>query len=87
MKTLTGTQSAFAFKKPKPKLAVLPVGATEQHSRHLPLLTDTIVADALSARVLEQVDYAGTAYLLPTLPISSSELKKSSGVTAGSTRK
>jgi len=49
-------------------ILVLPIGATEQHGRHLPLNTDTIHADYFARQVAEHFDAA----LLPTLPISNS---------------
>jgi len=50
----------------RPSIAVLPVGSIEQHSRHLPVGTDWIVATAVAHRVAAALD----AYLLPTLPVS-----------------
>src|ERR1700730_8883473 len=49
-------------------LAVLPVGATEQHGRHLPLSTDSEIATTicLSASPRKGVP------VLPTLPVGSS---------------
>jgi creatinine amidohydrolase len=44
-------------------LAVLAVGAVEQHGAHLPLLTDTILAHGVARRVAEQV----CAWLLPPI--------------------
>jgi creatinine amidohydrolase len=73
MQILTDLNTAFETDEAAPALAFLPIGATEQHSRHLPLATDTLLGDALSARILEQVDRPETALLLRTLPISSSE--------------
>ncbi|MHB9132664.1 MAG: creatininase family protein [Armatimonadota bacterium] len=73
MDIVTALNTAFEVEDAHPALGFLPVGATEQHSRHLPLLTDTLLADELSSRILERTDYPGTAYLLPTLPVSSSE--------------
>ncbi len=49
--------------------AILPVGAIEQHSYHLPVGTDFLCAQALSQRVAEAL---GSCYLLPALPISCS---------------
>ncbi|MBN1670465.1 MAG: creatininase family protein [Kiritimatiellae bacterium] len=85
MRVMTARESAFAFTPPKPKLAVLPIGATEQHSRHLPLLTDTLIAEALTPRILDKVDRPGAAYLLPTLPMSSSEENSGFGGTVSFT--
>lgn len=73
MKILTDRNTAFELEKFKPSLAFFPIGATEQHSRHLPLATDTILADALSSEILSVLDWPGHVYLLPSLPVSSSE--------------
>ncbi len=48
----------------RPAIAVLPVGAHEQHGAHLPLSTDTIMATGLAQRLSESLD----AMLLPALP-------------------
>lgn len=48
--------------------AILPVGALEQHGSHLPVGTDTIIAEELAGRIAAKLD----AYLLPALPITSS---------------
>jgi creatinine amidohydrolase len=48
--------------------AVLPVGAIEQHGRHLPLDTDVLLASALASRLAESL----SAYLLPPQAFSSS---------------
>jgi creatinine amidohydrolase len=59
----------FPSRTDEPVLAVLPLGAIEQHGPHLPLGTDsTILAgllDALRGRELK----AGRALLLPLLPV------------------
>lgn len=44
-------------------LAVLPVGAVEQHGAHLPLLTDTVLASGVARRVAAGCD----ALLLPAI--------------------
>ena len=46
--------------------AILPIGSIEQHSSHLPLGTDYLIAEAVARGIAEKTD----AYLLPTLPIS-----------------
>jgi len=57
-------------------VAVLPVGAIEQHGSHLPVGTDTIFAYDLASRLAEKLD----AYLLPVIPITSSiEHRKGKG--------
>ncbi len=53
----------------KPSIALVPVGAVEQHAAHLPLITDALIAQELSRRVAEKLD----AYLLPVLPVSNSQ--------------
>ena len=45
-------------------VAILPVGAQEQHGPHLALATDTIMATGLAERLAEEFD----ALLLPALP-------------------
>jgi len=52
----------------KVKIAILPVGSVEQHSLHLPLGTDWIIAKEISQRVAEQLD----VYLLPAMPFGTS---------------
>jgi creatinine amidohydrolase len=46
------------------RLALVPVGSTEQHGHHLPLGTDTISADALARAVAPRV----RCVVAPTLP-------------------
>ncbi len=53
----------------KPDIAIIPIGAIEQHSAHLPVGTDFLIAKALAERVAEQLE---NCYLLPTLPYSCS---------------
>jgi creatinine amidohydrolase len=44
-------------------VAVLPVGAVEQHGPHLPLLTDTVLAGGVARRIATEVD----GLLLPAI--------------------
>jgi creatinine amidohydrolase len=53
----------------RPRVAIVPLGATEQHGPHLPLATDTMIADALAARLAARLD---DAIALPALPIGCS---------------
>jgi len=53
----------------KPEIALLPIGAIEQHSYHLPLCTDYYAAQALAERVAQEL---GNCYLLPALAVSCS---------------
>jgi len=50
-------------------IAVLPVGAIEQHGPHLPLLTDLLVAETLAR---DAVAAADAAWLLPALAVTKS---------------
>jgi creatinine amidohydrolase len=49
-------------------LCLLPIGATEQHGRHLPLATDSHIAEAICTAVSDRTGVP----VLPTLTISSS---------------
>lgn len=53
----------------KPEIALLPIGSIEQHSYHLPVATDYLIAQALGRAVAERLD---DCYLLPALPFSCS---------------
>lgn len=47
------------------KIVILPVGSFEQHGRHLPLMTDTMIVTALAEKV--EADHPEQVLLLPTL--------------------
>jgi len=53
-------------------IAILPVGATEQHGPHLPMSTDFVVADTLARDVLATFGDEHELFLLPSLGISKS---------------
>lgn len=53
-------------------VAVLAVGATEQHGPHLPLTTDTIIGEGIVSAALAQVSEKVTALVLPTMPYGDS---------------
>jgi creatinine amidohydrolase len=50
------------------RLAYLPVGSFEQHGAHLPLATDSLVADAITRRL--ESNHPGL--VLPSIPVTSS---------------
>ncbi|MFQ3620946.1 MAG: creatininase family protein [Spirochaetales bacterium] len=58
----------FELEKNPPSLAILGVGAIEQHGDHLPISTDYLIAQEVSFRVAEQIQ----AFLLPAIPYSDS---------------
>lgn len=53
------------------RVVVLPIGSFEQHGPHLPLGTDTIITEALVARLV--AERPERALALPTLPYSASD--------------
>ena len=50
-------------------IAVLPLGATEQHGPHLPFETDTIIAEGVAARVIEHAPATLPFTVLPAEPV------------------
>ncbi|TSE37119.1 putative mycofactocin system creatinine amidohydrolase family protein MftE [Tepidimonas fonticaldi] len=50
-------------------VAVLPVGATEQHGPHLPLDVDTAIVEAVLAAAAGHLPAEAPVYVLPTLPV------------------
>lgn len=50
-------------------IAVLPLGATEQHGPHLPLETDTIIAQAVAERAISLVPDSMPVTFLPAEPV------------------
>jgi creatinine amidohydrolase len=57
---------------PDRTVALLPVGAVEQHGPHLPLGTDTLIADGIVTRALELVPDDAVVLALPTQSIGDS---------------
>jgi creatinine amidohydrolase len=69
---LTSLNTTVEVQRHKTRMAILPVGATEQHSAHLPLATDTIIVEAVAQGVAKKLD----AYCLPALPFSISHMHR-----------
>ncbi len=51
------------------KTAVVTIGSTEQHGTHLPLNTDTLIAERFARMIAEELG----AYLTPSIPVGQSE--------------
>jgi creatinine amidohydrolase len=58
-----------AIRAAHPEIAVVGIGAIEQHGRHLPIGTDWMIVNELSRRVADELN----ALLIPAIPISMSE--------------
>lgn len=54
---------------PERTVAVLPLGATEQHGPHLPLAVDTAIAEAVLAAAAPHLPGDAPVYVLPTQPV------------------
>jgi creatinine amidohydrolase len=59
----------FAQLDPARTVAVLPLGATEQHGPHLPLAVDQVLVDGIVAAALPQVPPDVPVLVLPTQPV------------------
>ena len=60
------TTADFAALDPATTVAVLPLGATEQHGPHLPLAVDQALVDGMVAAALPQLPAACPVLVLPT---------------------
>jgi creatinine amidohydrolase len=60
------TTTDFAGLDPATTVAVLPLGATEQHGPHLPLAVDQCLVDGIVQRALPQLPEALRVLVLPT---------------------
>ena len=58
-----------AIPQPRPAIAVLPLGATEQHGPHLPLETDAIIAEGVAARAKASIGDSLGVEFLPAEPV------------------
>ena len=68
----TALNTTEEVRRGRPRIAILPVGATEQHSKRLPLATDTLFVEAVAQRVARRLK----AYCLPALPFSISHMHR-----------
>ena len=59
----------FAHLDPQRMVAVLPLGATEQHGPHLPLSVDTVLVHAVVEAALSHLTSLDPVLVLPTLPV------------------
>ena len=66
------TSEAFSKLDHEHLIAVLPVGATEQHGPHLPLNVDTSIVDGLVKAVIERLPADSPSLFLPTQAIGKS---------------
>lgn len=57
---------------PTDTIALLPIGAIEQHGPHLPLSVDRDLVDAVICRMLPQLDARQNVLILPTLAVTKS---------------
>ncbi|AZU62135.1 creatininase family protein [Neobacillus mesonae] len=56
----------------KDSLIILPIGAVEQHGPHLPVFTDTILAETVLEEALQYVPSDSNIWVLPPLPYGKS---------------
>jgi creatinine amidohydrolase len=66
------TTSDFAALDPETTIVVWPIAATEQHGPHLPVMTDTAIADGMVAEVLKRLPDDLDILILPTQAIGKS---------------
>ncbi|MEM9514722.1 MAG: creatininase family protein [Actinomycetota bacterium] len=66
------TSASIAQSVGATSVVVVPIGATEQHGRHLPLSTDLVIADE-TARAVAEALRDEPVWFLPTLPFSKSD--------------
>lgn len=71
-RSLTSLNTTREVQRATPRLALLPIGATEQHSLHLPLATDALIVEAVALGAAEKLN----AYCLPVLPFSVSHMMR-----------
>ena len=60
------SSSQFASLDPERAVAVLPLGATEQHGPHLPLCVDTVLVEGIVSAALAHLAEQDPVWVLPT---------------------
>ncbi len=63
-----GNSTTFEWRDHEGDICVLPIGAFEQHSVHMPLATDALIAGETARRIAQELGAA----LLPVLPFGTS---------------
>jgi creatinine amidohydrolase len=66
------TTKDFEGLDPDKTIAILPVAATEQHGPHLPVMTDTAIADGMLAVLRERLPDDVSVLVLPVQPVGKS---------------
>lgn len=66
------TTKDFEGLDPETTIAILPVAATEQHGPHLPVMTDTAIAEGMIAQLRKRLPDDLHVLVLPILPIGKS---------------
>ena len=71
---LDARRTSAEFAAARPAMALLPLGATEQHGAHLPCGTDTFQVDYLADEIARRLPI----WRLPTIPITVSHMHRGS---------
>lgn len=65
------SQEVDAFNREE-TIVLLPIGATEQHGKHLPVGTDTMILKSVLDRVLKDIDPEIPLLITPVIPVGKS---------------
>lgn len=66
------TSEDFSGLDPESTVAVMPLGAIEQHGPHLPVSTDSVIAEEMAKRALQKLSDDIPALLMPTQAVGKS---------------